>query len=327
MVHRVGFIVFDQVGLLDVVGPSDVFTTANQLAESSLYESFVASVGCDYVRAESGLRLGVDVDLLTHRSRFDTLLVAGGIGFRDALTNQPLMEAIAGATKRANRVTSVCTGAFLLADIGLLDGRRATTHWSYAAELAELYPSVFVVSDEIYVGDGSVITAAGVAAGIDLALSIVEADHGIELAKSVSRRMVIYLHRAGGQSQFSERYSPVTKTRGGNNAIDALLADLVSRPDEAWSVERMALEATMSRRHFARLFREQTGTTPARWLERVRFDNALLLLDQTDEPVARIAERSGFGSVHTMRQTFHRIVGLSPMHYRALHSRGDADGA
>ncbi len=321
MACRVGFVVYDGVGLLDVVGPSDVFTTANQVAGAPLYHCVVTAVGCAEVRAESGLRLGVDVDLAGEPEPFDLLMVAGGLGFREALTNRRLMQAIAGAADRADRVTSVCTGAFLLAAIGQLDQRRATTHWAYAAELAEAFPKVSVVSDEIYVRAGSVTTAAGVVAGIDLALAIVEADHGAELARSVSRRLVVYLHRAGGQSQFSERFPQASEDDSQSSSpIDTVLAQLVQRPGEQWSVERMAATVAMSRRHFARVFKAHTGTTPARWVERVRVEEARTLLHQTKDPVSRIAQRAGFASAHTMGQAFQRVVGLSPTHYRAMHA-------
>jgi len=322
MVCKVGFVVYENVGLLDVVGPSDVFATANQLAESALYESSVLSVGRDYVVAESGLRLGVDADLSKLPPGLDTLIVAGGLGFREAMLDERLLKSISNAVAKVDRVASVCTGAFLLAAIGLLDNGRATTHWAFAAELAEQFPTVSVVSDEIYVIEGRVTTAAGVAAGIDLALAIVEADHGVALARSVSRRMVIYLHRAGGQSQFSERFTMPPSDRLVADepiSLNAVLADVVSEPRADWSVEHLAAAAAMSRRHFARVFRDRTGTTPARWVERVRVDAARELLDQGDLPVAAVAEEVGFRSVQTMRQAFQRVMGLAPTQYRAMH--------
>jgi transcriptional regulator GlxA family with amidase domain len=318
MVCKVGFVVYEGLGLLDVVGPSDVFTTANQLADEQLYETIIAAVGCSDVRAESGIRIAVDVDLAKVPADIDTLIVAGGLGFRAALGNSALLEATGRAASSAGRISSVCTGAFLLAEIGLLDGRRATTHWDYAADLASEYPQVDVVSDELYVSDGPVTTAAGVAAGIDLALAMVEADHGVELARSVSRRMVIYLRRTGGQSQFSER--SVLSDPSSDSDFESLLVDLAAHPSRDWSVERMATAATMSRRHFARVFRDRTGTTPARWLERVRVDAARERLDQSDDSVERVAEQSGFRSVHTMRQSFQRVMGVSPTHYRTMHN-------
>ncbi len=318
MVCRVGFVVYENLGLLDVVGPSDVFTTANQQAGKQLYETVIASAGRTEVRAESGIRIAVDVDLANAAPAIDTLIVAGGLGFREALNNSALLDATKRATSSAGRISSVCTGAFVLAEIGVLNGRRATTHWGYAADLAAEYPHVDVVSDELYVSDGPVTTAAGVAAGIDLALAMVEADHGSELARSVSRRMVIYLHRTGGQSQFSERST--YSARSSDSDFESLLVDLAVHPERDWSVERMATAAAMSRRHFARVFRDRTGTTPARWLERVRVDAARERLDQNDESVEQVAKQSGFRSVHTMRQAFQRVMGVSPTHYRTMHS-------
>lgn len=317
MICRVGFVVYDNISLLDVAGPTEVFATANQLAGEPLYEiRTVGREGTGMVRSESGLRLGVDVDLASGPS-FDTLIVTGGHGYRRALQDLSLLGSIAVPAYQTERVASVCTGAFLLAALGLLDGRRATTHWAYAAELARRYPEVDVVADEIYVVDGPVMTAAGVAAGIDLALAMVQDDHGAELARSVSRRMVVYLQRAGGQSQFSERYtSPAGEFE---DSFDRALAHAASHPQDNLSVGRLAELAAMSRRHFSRVFRERTGTTPGRWVERIRVDAARALLERTDETMPRVATEAGFGSEHTMRQAFQRVVGMSPSDYRVVH--------
>ncbi len=328
MVCRVGFVVYDNISLLDVAGPAEVFTTANQLSGESLYElQTVALDGDTQVRSESGLRLGVDVGF-SDKPSFDTVVVVGGLGYQRAMRTVPLVGEIAGLTAKADRVTSVCTGAFLLAAVGVLDGRRATTHWAYAEELARRFPEVSVVADEIYVVDGPVMTAAGVAAGIDLALAIVQDDHGVDLARSVSRRMVVYLQRVGGQSQFSERF-PSTDS-GVTDPFDTALAHAVDHPDDDLSVQHLADMAAMSRRHFSRVFQERTGTTPGRWVERIRVDAARTLLEQGGQAINQIAGEAGFGSEHTMRQAFQRVVKMSPASYRAMHGSptvlADSDG-
>ena len=320
MVCRVGFVVYDNISLLDVAGPVEVFATASQLSGEPLYEIQTVGLGKEgkegMVRSESGLRLGIDVAFCDTPS-FDTIVVAGGLGYRRATRTLSLLGEIAGLVEKADRVTSVCTGAFLLAAIGVLDGRRATTHWAYADELARRFPEVSVVADEIYVVDGPVMTAAGVAAGIDLALAMVQNDHGADLARSVSRRMVVYLQRVGGQSQFSERY--VSPRNEVEDHFDLALAHAADHPQDDLSVDNLADLAAMSRRHFSRVFRERTGTTPGRWVERIRVDAARALLERTDETMPRVATEAGFGSEHTMRQAFQRVVAMSPADYRVVH--------
>ncbi len=317
MVCRVEFVVYDNISLLDVAGPAEVFATANQLTDENLYQIETAAVGgLKEVRSESGLCLGVDADL-SSKPPFDTLIVTGGLGYGRAMQDLSLLGSIGAAANQAERVASVCTGAFLLAAIGLLDGRRATTHWAYAEKLARRFPEVSVVADEIYVVDGPIMTAAGVAAGIDLALAMVQDDHGADLARSVSRRMVVYLQRVGGQSQFSERH--VAPTREVEDCFDLALAHAVSYPQDDLSVRSLAERASMSRRHFSRVFRERTGTTPARWIERIRVDAARALLERGDETMPSVAAEAGFGSEHTMRQAFQRVVGMSPSDYRVVH--------
>lgn len=319
---------YDEFGFLDVVGPADVFTTANQRAGRTLYRLTVAAVGGPaQVVAESGLRLGVDVDLSDlarpDAAAVDTLLVAGGLGYASVAADGAAVDVVAGVAARAERVCSVCTGSFVLAGAGLLDGRRATTHWAYAAELRRRHPDVDVVDDELYVRDGHVVTAAGVSAGIDLALALVAEDHGVGLARAVSRRMVVYLHRAGGQSQFSERLAPPGPTSGPGDVLAGVLADVVADPAGEHTVPALATRAAMSRRHFARVFRARTGTTPGRWVERVRVDAARRVLEESNLSVEAVAAASGFASVDTMRQAFGRVLGVSPRHYRRTHLLGD----
>jgi len=302
---------------LDLIGPSDVFATASRLADAELYRSVVVATHAGQVVAtESGVQLVAEESLADALPRAHTLLVGGGDGFRDAMRDRELIDAVAAVGPRVPRVASVCTGAFVLAQAGLLDGRRATTHWARADELARTFPCVDVVPDEIYVTSGSVMTSAGVTAGIDLALAMVAADHGEDLARSVARRMVVYLNRSGGQSQFSERLDTAERTDPG---VEAAIAAVVADPCGDYSVANLAGMARMSERNFSRRFKAVTGTTPARWVERVRVDAAREALARTLDAPPVIADRCGFGSYDTMRQAFERVLGVSPARYRRTH--------
>ncbi len=311
-------IVYDDFGFLDVVGPTDVFTTANQRLGGRQYAMQVAATtSVPWVTAESGMRLGVDSDIAdvdhTH-----TLIVAGGLGFRAAMADEAAVSEIARLARSASRVASVCTGAFLLAQAGILEGRSATTHWAYADEFRSMFTDVRVVADELYVYDGSVVTAAGVAAGIDLALALVADDHGSDLARETSRRMVLYLNRAGGQSQFSERITPPAPEA---DPLDTLLAIVATDPVGDYTNAAMARSLSLSERHFSRLFVARTGVSPARWVERVRVDVARTLIESTSAKIDSVARQSGFGSVTTMRQAFNRVLGVTPSQYRSAHAK------
>jgi transcriptional regulator GlxA family with amidase domain len=327
--QTVAFVVFDGFSLLDVVGPSDVLTIANQQMEaiersaaptgpdpSPRYEQRIAAPQAGPVTAESGLRLVADTTLSDLRPPH-TLVVAGGDGVEQLLADSNSLEAISRLAHRSSRVVSICTGAFVLAELGLLDRRRATTHWASASQLADRYPAVKVTPDELFVRDGPVMTSAGIAAGIDLALALVADDHGSELARTVSRRMVLYLQRTGGQSQFSERLD--YRAAPEPDHLDRLLAEIADDPSGDLSNPALAARLSVGERQLSRVFVNRTGTTPARWVARVRVDHGRRLLEQTALPVEQIAQRAGFGSVHTMRQVFHRVVGLSPDHYRRHH--------
>lgn len=310
-------VAFPDCCALDLVGPSDVFATACQLAGSELYSSvLVSSRGGAHVRTESGVKLVSEDSLKNRAESGHTMLVGGGNGFRAAMEDELLIEAVATAGASATRIASVCSGAFLLAQAGLLDGHRATTHWAQADRLTREFPNVTVVPDEIYVTSGDVMTSAGVTAGIDLALAIVATDHGDELARSVARRMVVYLNRSGGQSQFSERLEVIDHQDPG---ISAVIADVIANPGGDYSIHDLASRAGMSERNFSRRFRAATGTTPGRWVERVRVDTARVALEQSQTPPPVVATNSGFRSYDTMRQAFQRVLGVSPARYRDTH--------
>jgi transcriptional regulator GlxA family with amidase domain len=238
---------------------------------------------------------------------------------RKAPANTDLLEWVADRAPRTRRVASVCTGAFLLGGSGLLDGRRATTHWSATALLASLFPKAEVVPDAIFIGDGHIHTSAGVTAGIDLSLAFVEQDCGPTVALGTARELVLYLRRVGGQSQFSATLAAQARAAGG---LRDLLAWISEHPVDDLSVPHLAERAGMSERTFGRVFSAETGMTPARYVELVRLDRAKLLLETTKWPLARIADRSGLGSAATLARAFRRQLGITPEDYRARFRRG-----
>jgi transcriptional regulator GlxA family with amidase domain len=304
--------VFPRVQTLDVFGPAEVFNTASQLRGDDAYEVRT-------VASEPGLMRTSSVPLHAgplEDGPLDTLLVPGGRGVREA--DERLVAWIREAAGRARRVTSVCTGAFLLARAGLLDGRRVTTHWAYCAALARSHPEVAVEADPIYVRDGNVTTSAGVTAGMDLALALVEEDHGRELALEVARWLVLFLKRPGGQAQFSAQLAAQLAEREPLRDLQAWLPDHL---DEDLSVPALARRACMSERNFARAFRDETGMTPAAYVEVARVERARIALETGDLPVETIAGQTGFGTVETMRRAFRRRVGVSPADYRSRFRR------
>lgn len=316
---RVVIVGFEGMQLLDLAGPVDVFDAASRVLDltggGAGYEVLVATPGNKAVRASSGVTVAADVGLgEVDPAAVDTLLVVGGRGREDALTRAPVVEALPLVAAAARRTCSVCGGAFLLAAAGLLDGRRVTTHWAGCEELARRYPTVTVEPDRIYVRDGGVFTSAGVTAGIDLALALVEEDLGSKVARTVARWLVVFLQRPGGQSQFSARLdAPVSR----ESPIRSLVDGIVDDPGGDHRVPALAERAALSERHLSRLFLEQARTTPARFVERVRVEAARDLLEGGPMPVEAVAARCGFGSAETMRRAFLRVLGVGPAEYRA----------
>jgi transcriptional regulator GlxA family with amidase domain len=310
MARRVVVVVFDRVQSLDVAGPVEVFSTANRESGKAHYSIEIVAARGTTVTATSGLRLGVDRTIRNVRGPIDTLLVAGGDGTTDAMRDAAL---VAGLAQRSRRVASVCTGAFVLAEAGVLDGRRATTHWRFCDALAQQYPAVTVEPDPIFVRDGNVITSAGVTAGMDLALALVEDDLGRELSLAVARRLVVFLRRPGSQSQFSAQLTGQLAQRDPLRDAQQLIAE---HPDADLSVPALARHVGMSERNFARCFRDEVGMTPARFVEQARVETARRLLEETTEGVDAIARRAGFGTSETMRRVFLRTVRTSPNDYR-----------
>lgn len=314
----VQMLVYPGVQPLDLVGPHEAFDGANRwLAahrpHADPYEIELVALEAGPVVGESGLALVATVDLESARSDPHTLLIPGGNGIYELRSNPSVVSWARAATAAAERVASVCTGAFLLAELGLLDRRRATTHWHRAERLQREYPSVRVDPDPIFIRDGNIWTSAGVTAGIDCALALVEADHGAEAAQSVARHLVLFLRRPGGQSQFA---APVWSEPAGRVGIRSA-QELVHRdPSRELTVRTLARTAGMSERHFIRVFTEEVGCPPARYVERVRIEVARHVLESGDDGLDIVARRCGFGSAETFRRAFQRQVGITPGAYR-----------
>jgi transcriptional regulator GlxA family with amidase domain len=311
--RRIVLVGFADVQSLDLTGPAEVFSVADRLRPGSYSIELVASAG-DRIETSSGFRLAVDRAIADCAGRIDTLVVAGGLGVAGALRDEALLAWIREAARRSRRVASVCTGAFLLARAGLLDGKRATTHWSGCAELRRRHPEVTVEDDPIFVRDGDVWTSAGVTAGIDLALALVEEDLGHDLALDVARQLVLFVRRPGGQAQFSTQLAAQAAEREPLRELQAWMPDHLS---EDLSVPALAERAFMSPRNFARAFRREVGVTPGAYVERLRVERARLALETGDAPVEAIALQCGFGTVETMRRAFHRRLYVGPAEYRA----------
>jgi len=324
--RTVVFALYNKVTLQDVAAPLEIFARANDFG--ARYEVLLASPTGEAVATTAFVTLNVDVSLAEVPDRIDTLVVPGGVpadftftpGEHDIPEEQtpdvvePALTMVRELAPRARRVASVCTGAFVLAALGLLDGRRATTHWAHCQELARTYPKVAVDPDSLFVQDGRFITGAGISAGTDLALALVEADYGPDVARRVARWMVVFLQRPGGQAQFSvwtESALPVTS--GLREILDSVVCD----PGADHSIAAMATRAAVSERHLVRMFRMQVGMTPARFVEQARLEAAKVLLAAGDHNQEAVARRAGFGSADTMRRTFRRNLAISPSMYRS----------
>ena len=315
-IRVVDVLTYPRVQLLDVTGPVQVFASANDLVSDAggapPYLLRVVAQGGDGVRASAGLARAAG-PLTQHGDPLDTLLVAGGEGAEAAAENTVLVHWVRQRAAKARRVASVCTGAFLLAAAGILDGRRAATHWKYCSRLAQRFPAVRVEPDPIFVCDGPVWTSAGVTAGIDLALALVEEDLGRSLALAVARYLVVFLKRPGGQAQFSAALA----LQAAEDKFGALHDWINGHLGDDLSLSVLADHAGMSERSFSRHYAEATGQTPARAIERLRVEAARRLLSDSRLPVKRIAQRCGLGSEETMRRSFQRLLSVTPQDYRA----------
>ena len=298
---------------LDLIGPAEVFAAVTEHTARPAYRVRVAASTAGPAPSSSGVGIVAEEAIADVVSPIDTLMVVGGDGTYGAVTDGDLVHHVRRLAQGARRVTSVCSGAFVLAQAGLLDGKRATTHWRVCDLLARRYPSVAVDPDPIFVRDGNVWTSAGVTAGMDLALALVEEDHGADVALAIARRFVMFLRRPANQSQFS---APLQAQTAEHDGIRAALHFATEHPDADCSVAALAKVALMSERSFARCFVAETGTTPARYVERVRTETARRLLEDTDQGVEAVAAAAGFGTAETMRRTFLRLLRTSPTEYR-----------
>jgi transcriptional regulator GlxA family with amidase domain len=322
MTCRVVIVAFAGFQPLDIVGPHEVFMGATRIVAASSksvgtvpYKVTIGSLTGGAPTSESGLQV-VTTSLPRPSSLTgnDMLLIPGGFGVSEARHDQALLRWITAAASRVGRVTSVCSGSLLLAQAGLLDGRRATTHWTRFDQMARDFPAVTVDRDALYVNDGNVWTSAGVTTGIDLALALVEADLGAHIAQQIARQLVMFLRRPGGQSQFA---APVWAPQPDHELVQLAVAFIHDGLANDLSVGRVAAEMGTSTRHLTRLFHSELGVTPARYIEHRRMELARTLIES--EPslaLTHLARRCGFGTTETMRRTFIRHVGIAPDDYR-----------
>jgi transcriptional regulator GlxA family with amidase domain len=318
--RRMGFLVWPGCDVLDVCGPIDAFFYASIMLMR--FGKTEPGYLCDIVAAKPGpIRTTCGIEITaTHgyndlKDGLDTLLVAGGMEAEQASKDPCLVECVRAVAPSARRVASICSGAFVLASAGLLHQRRVTTHWLYSDILAKAYPSAQVDASLLFSRDGHIYSSGGITAGIDLALALIEEDLGREIACAVARVLVVFPRRPGGQSQFSS-YTQYNEVRSRPD-IWELQTWILGHPGEDLSVQALADRMGMSPRNFARLFRSETGDTPAQFAERARADAARLNLEQTILPVETIAEQCGFGNAERMRRTFQRLFDVSPHDYRA----------
>lgn len=323
--RQVVLVGFDGMQLLNLVGPAEMLDAATQvLGGERGYRVVIATPDGAPVRGSVGMRLAADRSLDHVRPRtVDTVIVGGGMRIGEAADDQRLVSGVQRISAGARRTCSVCTGAFLLASAGLLDGKAATTHWAFCAELVRRHPRIQVQPDRIFVRDGEIVTSAGSTAGMDLTLALIEEDHGPDVARAVARWTVMFLQRPGGQSQFSERLAlPGTIAPPIRQILDAIVAE----PAADHRLAQLARRAAMSERHLRRVFADQTGTTPARFVERIRVEAAREQLEGTATPVETVAAACGFGSPETMRRAFVRVLGVGPSDYRGRFRSSDDHG-
>ena len=311
---RVALLAFPRVQMLDIVGPADVFAeAARQLGQPRAYQLTIIGTKPGQIKGTSGLRLEMDSSIHTYKGAIDTLLIAGSPVITDIAQDEQVQAWIRLQATKVRRIGSVCSGVFVLAAAGLLQGRRLTTHWNSSALLAKEFPDTVVEPDSIFIRDGNIYTSAGVTAGMDLALALVEEDYGRDLALCVAREMVMFFKRPGGQSQFSAQLAAQTAERSiireiQNYIVENLAGDL--------SVPTLAQRIGMSERNFARVFKAEGGFTPAEFVELARIDEARRLIEGDNVSLKRLADQVGYANVDGFRRAFVRRLGVSPSDYR-----------
>jgi transcriptional regulator GlxA family with amidase domain len=311
---KVAMVIFDGVQALDVAGPLDIFAEANTfLPEHQRYQVSLVGDHAGSVSCSNGMQLSVPHGYAEFDTPFDLLLIAGGPQFPSAQPRIEFLKWLQDQARGATRFGSVCNGAFVLAHAGLLDGKEVTTHWADAGRLADEFPKARVQPDKIFIRDGRLFTSAGVTAGIDLCLALVAEDWGHELAVRVAKRLVVYIQREGGQSQYSP-YLGVRKAQ--DPIVGKVLRYVTEHITDALSIEQLASAVSVSRRTFSRLFAKYAKVTPSAFIEQVRVDTARRLLEETDAPLKTVAFKCGFHSATHMRTTFSRRLNVTPKQYR-----------
>ncbi|KRC64319.1 AraC family transcriptional regulator [Aeromicrobium sp. Root236] len=315
--RRVVVVGYPAAELLDIACIVSALQLANYLNGHAVYRVELASPGCLPIHTGTGLTINADVGLERVRGPLDTLMISGGIGYVDAMADDRLVAHVRRLGREARRVASVCTGAGILAEAGLLTGRRAATHWDHVDYLGERFPDVVFDRDPIYIADGDVCTSAGVTAALDLTLSFIESDTGPDLARDVSRQLVTYLQRPGNQAQMS-MFTSAPAAR--SSLVQDAVAYVTTHLDEDLSAATLAARFPVSERHLARLFIKELGTSPGRFVRKARTEAAAHLLTGSDLSVQTVATRCGFGTVESLRQAFWATYGVSPTHYRMTQS-------
>lgn len=326
MIRTIAILAVPGVQLLDVSGPLDVFAEANVQAGETVYRPCIVASAARTIRSSSGVRLLADHVIGepwdAGWGSIDTLLVAGSPRAAETRMEPVLGDWLREMAAGARRHGSVCSGAFLLGAAGLLDGRRITTHWAVAERLGKAFPEAIIEADALHVRDGALRTAAGVTAGLDLALALVEEDLGREIAKKVAAQLVMFFKRPGGQMQFSRHGEAAP---AGRSALQAVQRWAAAHPAEDHGVTRLAERMGLSPRHFARLFRDEVGVTPAAWIEAVRVGEARRLLETGHATPKQAAAQCGFGDPDTLRRAFVRQVGITPAEYRKRFAAPDLE--
>ncbi|OYU69584.1 MAG: AraC family transcriptional regulator [Alphaproteobacteria bacterium PA2] len=310
MTRSLGMVIFPDFQLLDAAGPISAFEIAEAYAPGSYVQKIMAVTPGEVV-SSSGARMIAEP---LSEQTFDTILIAGGEGTRSAALDRTLIAWVRRQAATARRTASICSGAYVLAQAGLLDGKRATTHWVRSVDFARRYPKVRLEADRIYIRDGAIWTSAGITAGIDMSLALIAEDLGEDVARSVAQQLVVYHRRPGGQSQFSA----LIEMGGPEGRFATLLDWMRSHISQALTVDRLADQAAMSPRNFARAFTAETGMTPAKAVERLRLEVARERVEGSAEPMDQVARSSGFGDTERMRRAFVRAYGQAPQALRRM---------
>jgi transcriptional regulator GlxA family with amidase domain len=312
---RIGVLIYPEAEVLDITGPHEVFAMAlgfqHQYQSVKPYDVFLISKTLKPVKMSSGMKIIPDYQFNDCPLPIDTLIVPGGEYIEQALDDPELLNWIKKQSKKVRRLVSICTGAFFLAKLGLLDGKRVTTHWGFCPLLQKMYPKLEVISNEIFIKDGNTYTSAGITAGMDLSLALIEEDVGKEIAMSVARKLVLFYKRPGGQNQFSEFILSQS-----NSHFNVLIDWIIDNLSEDLSIERLAQQASMSPRNFTRQFKKEMGETPAKFIERLRLRQARMLLEGKASVLKSVANQCGFKSEEQMRRAFQRELCVTPQEYR-----------